>query len=43
MRTYRMTSLAGSRAFYLHTPKGVRRTTRVPLVVALHRCDQNAH
>lgn len=38
-----MTSLAGSRAFYLHTPKGVRRTTRVPLVVALHGCDQNAH
>lgn len=42
MRSYRMTSLAGSRAYYLHTPKGVRRSTRVPLVVALHGCDQDA-
>lgn len=42
VRDYLMTSSAGTRTYYLHTPKGVRRTTKVPLVVALHGCDQSA-
>lgn len=42
MRLFRMTTLAGSRAYHLHLPRGVRRSALVPLVVALHGCDQNA-
>ena len=33
---------AGSRAFFLHVPPGLARDAEVPLVLALHGCDQTA-
>jgi poly(hydroxyalkanoate) depolymerase family esterase len=36
------TGPAGSRAYDIYLPAGHRRTTRVPLVLLLHGCDQTA-
>lgn len=33
---------AGARRYWLYKPPGVRRTERLPLMVMLHGCDQNA-
>src|SRR4051794_41045079 len=36
------TGTAGSRSYDIYLPAGHRRTARVPLVMLLHGCDQNA-
>jgi poly(hydroxyalkanoate) depolymerase family esterase len=33
---------AGARSYYVYVPPGIRRRTRVPLVVVLHGCSQTA-
>ena len=33
---------AGARPYFVYIPKGLRRSTAVPLLVALHGCDQDA-
>lgn len=33
---------AGSRSYFVYVPAGVRRNSRLPVVVALHGCTQNA-
>ncbi len=42
MRGSRYTGEAGSRAFLLHVPPQLPRDAQVPLVLALHGCDQTA-
>lgn len=37
---HRYTGVAGSRAYRVYIPKGLRRTTRAPLLLALHGCTQ---
>jgi len=37
---HRYTGLAGTRSFRVYIPKGLRRTTRAPLLLALHGCTQ---
>lgn len=37
----RFTGLAGSRAYRVYKPKGLRRTTRAPVLLALHGCTQD--
>ncbi len=39
---FRYTGIAGTRAYQVYIPKGLRRTTRAPMLVALHGCTQNA-
>ena len=41
-RSARFTGAAGSRAYSVYIPQGLRRTTRAPLLLALHGCGQNA-
>lgn len=41
-RSFRFTGTAGTRAYSVYIPQGLRRTTRAPLVLALHGCGQNA-
>ncbi|MDO5681670.1 MAG: PHB depolymerase family esterase [Propionibacteriaceae bacterium] len=43
-RSYRHphTGLPWSRAFTVYVPRGLRRTTRAPLLLALHGCNQTA-
>ncbi|HZM64854.1 MAG TPA: PHB depolymerase family esterase [Nakamurella sp.] len=41
-RQYRYSGAAGSRAYRVYVPAGLRRTSRVPLLLALHGCGQNA-
>ena len=41
-RAERYSGAAGSRAFFLHVPPGLARDAEVPLVLALHGCDQTA-
>jgi poly(hydroxyalkanoate) depolymerase family esterase len=36
----RYTGVAGTRAYRVYIPKGLRRTTRAPLLLALHGCTQ---
>ena len=36
----RFTGVAGSRAYRVYVPAGLRRTTRAPLLLALHGCTQ---
>lgn len=38
----RFTGPTGTRAYKVYIPVGLRKTTKVPLVVALHGCTQNA-
>lgn len=38
----RFTGPAGTRAYKVYVPTGLRKTTKVPLVLALHGCTQNA-
>lgn len=38
----RYTGLAGTRAYRVYVPLGLRRTTKAPLVLALHGCGQDA-
>lgn len=40
--TYRHAGPAGSRAYFVYVPHGLRRTSRVPMLVALHGCGQTA-
>ena len=42
MRAARYSGAAGSRAYFLHVPPGLPRGAQVPLVLALHGCDQTA-
>ena len=42
MRAARYSGEAGSRAYFLHVPPGLTRGAHVPLVLALHGCDQTA-
>ena len=37
----RFTGVAGSRAYRVYVPKGLRRTSRAPLLLALHGCTQS--
>ncbi len=37
---HRFTGVAGSRAYRVYVPAGLRRTTRAPLLLALHGCTQ---
>jgi poly(hydroxyalkanoate) depolymerase family esterase len=37
---HRYTGVAGTRAYRVYIPKGLRRTTRAPLLLALHGCTQ---
>ncbi len=37
---HRYTGIAGTRAYRVYVPKGLRRTTRAPLLLALHGCAQ---
>jgi len=37
---YRYTGIAGTLAYRVYIPKGLRRTTRAPLLLALHGCTQ---
>ena len=41
-RQFRYSGLAGSRSYRVYVPFGLRRTTRAPLLLALHGCAQNA-
>ena len=41
-RQARFTGAAGTRSYRVYVPAGLRRTTRVPLLLALHGCAQNA-
>ena len=41
-RQARFTGAAGTRAYRVYIPQGLRRTTRAPLLLALHGCGQNA-
>lgn len=40
-RQYRYSGPAGSRGYRVYVPAGLRRTSRVPLLLALHGCGQN--
>jgi len=40
-RQARFTGVAGSRSYRVYVPLGLRRTTKVPLLLALHGCTQN--
>jgi len=40
-RRARFTGVAGSRSYRVYVPRGLRRTTKVPLLLALHGCTQN--
>ncbi len=40
-RELRYTGAGGSRSYSVYLPKGLRRTTSVPLLVALHGCHQD--
>ena len=40
-RQSRFTGVAGTRAYRVYVPQGLRRTTRAPMVLALHGCGQN--
>jgi poly(hydroxyalkanoate) depolymerase family esterase len=40
-RRARFTGVAGSRSYRVYVPLGLRRTTKVPLLLALHGCTQN--
>ena len=42
MQASRYSGEAGGRAFLLHVPPGLARGAQVPLVLALHGCDQTA-
>jgi poly(hydroxyalkanoate) depolymerase family esterase len=37
---HRYTGVAGTRAYRVYIPKGLRRTTRAPVLLALHGCTQ---
>ncbi len=37
---HRYTGVAGTRAYRVYIPKGLRRTTRAPMLLALHGCTQ---
>ena len=39
-RQARFTGVAGSRSYRVYVPRGLRRTTKVPLLLALHGCAQ---
>jgi poly(hydroxyalkanoate) depolymerase family esterase len=41
-RSARFTGPVGTRAYKVYVPHGLRKTTRAPLVLALHGCTQNA-
>ncbi len=41
-RQFRYSGLAGSRSYRVYVPFGLRRTTRAPLLLALHGCAQNS-
>ena len=41
-RQARFTGAAGSRSYRVYIPRGLRKTTKAPLVLALHGCTQNA-
>ena len=41
-RQARYTGAAGTRSYRVYIPQGLRKTTRAPLVVALHGCGQGA-
>src|SRR5690349_14992579 len=38
---HRYTGVAGTLAYRVYIPRGLRRTTRAPLVLALHGCTQS--
>lgn len=40
-RQARFTGVAGTRSYRVYIPHGLRRTTKAPLVLALHGCGQN--
>jgi len=40
-RQFRYSGLAGSRSYRVYVPFGLRRTTRAPLLLALHGCAHN--
>jgi len=40
-RQARFTGVAGTRPYRVYIPRGLRRTTRAPLLLALHGCGQN--
>lgn len=40
-RQYRYSGAAGSRGYRVYVPAGLRRTSQVPLLLALHGCRQN--
>jgi poly(hydroxyalkanoate) depolymerase family esterase len=39
---FRYSGVAGSRSYRVYVPFGLRRTTRAPLLLALHGCSQNS-
>ena len=41
-RQFRYSGLAGTRSYRVYVPFGLRRTTRAPLLLALHGCAQNS-
>lgn len=41
-RQARYTGIAGTRSYRVYVPHGLRRTTKAPLVLALHGCGQSA-
>src|SRR5664279_1936257 len=41
-RQFRYSGLAGSRSYRVYVPFGLRRTTRAPLLLALHGCAQTS-